>query len=192
MFYISNHILAIYYRIKGLVWFKIFLNEFDCTSVLLGKIKMNNPHCISIGTKVYIHEYSWLYCINDDSKLYIDDRTQIGHFFHLVCFKGIKIGKDVLIADKVFISDCSHSYSDVSKPIMSQEIRFINNVHIGDNSWIGDNVTIIGCSIGKNCVVGANSFVNRNVDDYTVVAGNPAKVIKKYDFKLGKWVRIDG
>ena len=52
---------------------------------------------------------------------------------------------------------------------------------IGDNSWIGNHAAIIGCSVGRHCVVGANAVVTRDVPDYCVVAGSPARIIKRYD-----------
>jgi acetyltransferase-like isoleucine patch superfamily enzyme len=78
----------------------------------------------------------------------------------------------------VFISDNDHSYSDLDLPIIQQPIKFKKNVSIGSGSWIGENVCIIGASIGRNCVIGANSVVTKDVPDFSVVAGNPAKVIK--------------
>ena len=59
-------------------------------------------------------------------------------------------------------------------------IKTKGEVSIGDNSWIGENMSIISCSIGKNCVIGANSVVNTDISDYCVAVGTPEKVIKQY------------
>jgi acetyltransferase-like isoleucine patch superfamily enzyme len=122
-------------------------------------------------------------------RLVIEDGTRIGHFAHIASVNDVHIGKKVLIADRVYISDNLHSYHDIEVPIMDQPISFKGNVHIGDNSWIGENVSIIGARIGRHCVVGANSVVTRDIPDFCVAVGAPAKVIKKYDFKKKKWLK---
>ena len=94
------------------------------------------------------------------------------------------------MADKVFISDASHVFKNVSLPIFSQGMEMVNPVYIGDESWIGENVCIIGAKIGKHCVIGANSVVLHDIPDYSVAVGSPAKVIKKYDFETKEWISI--
>ena len=62
---------------------------------------------------------------------------------------------------------------------------------IGDGTWIGTNVVRVGnIQIGKHCVIGANSVVTKDIPDYSVAAGIPAKVIKRYDFEEEEWVRV--
>ena len=131
---------------------------------------------------VIINKFTWLSSSPDtnlkSSKLVIGEGCQIGHFNHIYATNEIIIEKNVLTADKVYISDNSHSYMDISKPIMNQPILQLTKVKIGSGSWIGENVCIIGASIGKNCVIGANSVVTKNIPDYSVAVGAPAKVIK--------------
>ena len=67
----------------------------------------------------------------------------------------------------------------------------LSDVTIGENSWIGENVCISGASIGKNSVIGANSVVTKNIGDYTVAVGSPAKPIKRYCFDTQKWRKTD-
>lgn len=65
------------------------------------------------------------------------------------------------------------------------------NLVIGDGTWIGTNVVIVGnIHIGKNCVIGANSVVTKDIPDYSVAVGIPAKVIRKYDFEKKEWIKI--
>lgn len=64
-----------------------------------------------------------------------------------------------------------------------------DSVFIGDGSWIGTNVVVVGnVHIGKHCVIGANSVVTKNIPDYSIAVGVPAKVVKKYDFIENKWI----
>ena len=84
-----------------------------------------------------------------------------------------------------------HGYEDVNTPINLQPIVQKNTVVIGRGSWIGENVCIIGCSIGKQCVIGANAVVTKNIPDYCVAAGNPAKIIKRYCFDTNSWKKTN-
>lgn len=136
---------------------------------------------ISLEDNVSISSMCWLLAHKQDNivpNLYISKGTTIGRFSHIVALRSVVIEKNVLIADKVYISDNIHTYTDLSTPIKSQPIEFKGNVIIGENSWIGENVSILGVKIGKHCIVGANSFVNKDIPDYSVVAGSPAIIIK--------------
>lgn len=63
---------------------------------------------------------------------------------------------------------------------------------VGDDTWIGTNVVIAGnIHVGKHCVIGANSVVTKDIPDYSVAAGIPAKVIKRYDFDKGEWIKTN-
>ena len=67
-----------------------------------------------------------------------------------------------------------------------------DSVRIGEGCWIGERVCILpGITIGKKCVVGAGSIVTKNIPDYCMVAGSPAKVIKVYDFEKHAWIRSE-
>jgi acetyltransferase-like isoleucine patch superfamily enzyme len=124
--------------------------------------------------------------------LEIGDNAYLGHEIHIVAVKKVIIGKNVLFADKVFISDCEHNYENIEIPIKEQGVRFKGNVILRENCWIGENVCIIGSSIGRNSVVSANSVVTHDVPDYCVVAGIPARIIKRYNFEKKQWLRTDG
>ena len=92
----------------------------------------------------------------------------------------ITIGCDVMISDRVYIGDCLHGFSRSDLPIKDQYLTSSGPVSIGDGSWIGIGTAILpNVKIGKNCVVGANSVVTRDVLDGQVVAGAPARVIRK-------------
>ena len=105
----------------------------------------------------------------------------------IYCTSNITIEKDVLTADKVYISDNAHSYEDVNLPIWQQPIKQLKSVVIGEGSWIGENVCIIGASVGKHCVIGANAVVTKDIPDYSIAVGIPARVIKKYNSEKQIW-----
>ena len=119
--------------------------------------------------------------------LIIEDGSIVGNFNHIFATNYIRIGKNVLIADKVYISDNLHTYVNPNIPIMHQPIKQLNKVDIGDGTWIGENVCIIGASVGKNCVIGANSVVTRDIPDFCVAVGAPARIVKQFNPATNSW-----
>lgn len=179
------------YRRKSL---KVKLGSFGFASYVDKPLRIDGFKNIYIGNNVYIKYKTWLASVpiksDDVSLLEIGDGSIIGNFNHIYATKEIRIGKYVLIADKVYISDNLHAYESVEIPIMNQPIRQINKVVIGDGTWIGENVCIIGASIGKNCVIGANSVVTKDIPDYCVAVGSPAKIIKYFDLDSKQWIKM--
>ena len=136
---------------------------------------------ISIGKNVSIQRDCWLFALGNkvEPTIQIGDGVSIGFACALIGCERVCIESNVLIADNVHITDNTFVFQDVHKPIKHQELQVVSEVNIGKNSWIGTNVVIIGAKLGRNCVVAANSVVTANVPDYCVVAGAPAKIIKK-------------
>lgn len=101
----------------------------------------------------------------------------------------VQLGRDIIMAQHVVLSGLNHEYKDVSRPIRSQPVTTAPIV-IGDGSWIAANAVITaGVTIGKHCVIAAGSVVTKDVPDYCIAAGNPAKVIKQYDHQTALWQR---
>lgn len=91
----------------------------------------------------------------------------------------IKIGNDVLMANFIIIETTNHNFSDFTIPIREQGVNRLSVV-IEDDVWVGNRVIILpGVTIGKGSVLASGSVVTRNVDSYSVVAGVPAKEIRK-------------
>jgi acetyltransferase-like isoleucine patch superfamily enzyme len=187
--------LKILYYYVSLHWYySIVFAKLGANTRVQKLLRLDCPENIYIGKSVNIERNSWLASRpltgSHQSKLEIGDGTYIGHFAHIYCTKLIKIGANVLMADKVYISDNLHSYENVDSPILQQPIKQLKEVYIGDGAWIGENVCVIGSSIGKGCVIGANSVVTKDIPDYCVAVGSPAKVIKKYDFTKRSWEKV--
>ncbi len=147
---------------------------------------------ISLDDNVSFGSKTWLSALNyrdENPEILIKKGTIIGRFAHIIAINEIVIDENVLISDKVYISDNLHQYKDTNTPIIEQEILFKDKVYIGKNSWIGENVSIIGVTIGQHCVIGANSVVTTNIPDYCIAVGVPAKVIKRYTFNDNKWIK---
>lgn len=162
-------------------------------SRILFNVRVNGKKYIKIQNGCVVQRQGWLLALkidNVDPILTIGEGSAIGDFCHITAVNEVVIEKNVLIANKVYISDNVHSYDDIQIPIISQKVKFVNKVFIRQGAWIGENVCIIGASVGKNSIVGANSLVLNDIPDYSVAVGIPAKVIKKFNFETNKWERV--
>lgn len=151
---------------------------------------INNKNRINFGQNVIIRPHCDIYA---HGQLYIGENTEIGKFSCIASANRIVIGKGVLTGPFIFIADHNHEYENPFVPIYKQGVKIgeKDSVEIGDGTWIGAKVAICGnIHIGKNCVIGANSVVTKDIPDYSVAAGIPAKVIKRYDFERKEWVRV--
>lgn len=96
----------------------------------------------------------------------------------------IIIEDEVLLGPNLFITANRHRYDDVMRPVQRQGFEQPRDVHVKYGAWIGAGATVLaGVTIGRNSIVGAGSVVTKDVDDHTVVAGCPAKVIRRLEAK---------
>lgn len=115
---------------------------------------------ISIGRNVVVRPFSSLRAGDINGRIVIED--------------------DVLLGPNVFLSVNIHRYNRVDMPIRSQGYEEPGDVIVRGGSWIGEGAIVLpGVTIGRNSVVGARSVVINDVPDWTVVAGNPARIIKR-------------
>ena len=91
----------------------------------------------------------------------------------------VEIGDHCMLANGCFVSDASHRFDDLAKPITWQGFETRGPTRIGSNTWLGANVVVTsGVTIGERCVVGANSVVTADVKAFSVAAGAPARVLR--------------
>lgn len=129
--------------------------------------------------------------------LFIGENFQMNDYVHITAMESVKIGNNVLLASKIYISDCLHgSYAgdeNDSNPNTPPNDRPLSSkpVVIEDNVWLGEFVSVLpGVTIGKGTIVGANSVVSKSLPPYVIAVGTPAKPIKKFNFETQKWERI--
>lgn len=137
------------------------------------------------------------YPIGTSKTLFIDENFQMNDYVHITAMESVRIGKNVLLASKIYISDCSHgSYSGSDNDSSPAEIpkdrkMFSKPVVIEDNVWLGEFVSVLpGVTIGKGSIVGANSVVSKDLPANVIAVGSPAKIIKKYNLETQKWEKI--
>lgn len=157
--------------------------------------KIINPEFVSIGNRVAIDKDAWLNVIVSDGLhgfIEIHDDVNLGMRTTLSSANKIIISENVLIGLNVYIADHQHNYADINIPIKYQGISGVGSITINEGSWIGNNVVVLASkdlTIGKQSIIGANSVIKESIPDYCVAVGNPAKVIKRYDRKLKKWIK---
>lgn len=194
--------MAVLSKIRGLLYnvfvtpyYRVSMGRFGRNSKLFKPTGITGYQRIFIGDNVFISHYGWLAAnpLTGDMncKLTIGDGTYIGRFCHIYSTSAIEIGKKVLIADKVYISDNLHGHAAVDIPVIDQPVVQANKVVIGDGSWLGENVCVIGASVGKHSIVGANAVVNKDIPDYCIAVGIPAKIIKRYNFEANSWQKTN-
>lgn len=134
--------------------------------------------------------------VGDKKTLFIGNNCEIGDNVHIVAHKSVKIGHNVLMASKIFISDTNHGiYSgdnqDSPKTVPNSRSLTTAPVEIGNNVWIGENAVILpGSKIGDGCIVGANAVVNGLFEGGCMIAGVPAKIIKRWCPEREEWIKI--
>lgn len=151
---------------------------------------------LKIGQRAEIMPFSMIVSLGN-GKIEIGSGSTVSMFSRIGSVGYIKIGKDVEMGPNCFIADFNHEYRDISKSIKHQGYNFkaqvnnIPNINIGDGSWLGTHVVMAGnINIGKHCVIGANSVVTKDIPDYCVAVGSPAKVIKRYNFETKSWDKV--
>ena len=124
---------------------------------------------------------------NGVGPVHIGHHTRIG--IGNVIIGPVTIGNNVILAQNIVMSGLNHTYTDISKPIDWQPTTTAT-ITVEDDCWIAANAVITaGVTIGKHSVVAGGAVVTKNVPPFSVVAGNPAKVIKQYNPASGEWER---
>jgi acetyltransferase-like isoleucine patch superfamily enzyme len=145
--------------------------------------KLVAPHLVQIGADVVMGEQVWLNAKDDRRDLLptltIGNGTYIGRLVQINAWRCVTIGENVLIADRVFISDADHVFAAADVPIKLQGDAFVGPVALHDGCWIGIGAVILpGVTIGRNAVVASNSVVTSDIPARTVAGGIPARIIK--------------
>ena len=125
-------------------------------------------------------------------QIIINDNISIGQNCHLISSDTVlEIGSNTTLSGAVFITNIDHHYQDIGKHILDQDY-ITKATKIGDNCFLGYGAAIqAGTILGRQCIVGANSVVRGTFPDYCVIAGVPAKIIKRYNPQTELWEKTD-
>lgn len=174
------------------LWVRIFITPFwykrGKGSVIRWKTRLDllPHHKFELGDKSLIEDFSVIN--NGVGDVYIGAETIIG--ISNIVIGPVEIGSNVMLAQHIVISGLNHGYEDPVIPPSKQQV-ITKKIVIGDDVWIGANSVITaGVTIGKHAIVGGGSVVTRDVPEYTVVVGNPAKIVKVYNFESSSWEKV--
>lgn len=159
-------------------------------NVVLGKnINGKNIKKIKVGNYVTILDNARILLVKSYcgckycASISIGNDVMIGYNFTIMAAAPIEIHDHVLIASNVMITSENHGIDpEFSKSYAGTPLN-AKPVVIGEGCWLGERLMIMpGVVLGKRCVVGAGSIVTKSFPDYSLIAGVPAKIIKKYNF----------
>lgn len=162
-------------------------------------IARSTASAISFGDSVYLAPHVWLNVAATSSDggpaILLGKGCKIGRRSTISSRNRICLEEDVLLAPSVLIMDHNHAYFDIDIPIHAQGITQGGTILIERNCWLGHGAVIVCAKgelvLGRNSVVGANSVVTRSFPPYSVVAGNPARLVRQYEPRLGRWIRAN-
>jgi acetyltransferase-like isoleucine patch superfamily enzyme len=125
----------------------------------------------------------------NDPTIVIGEGCSIGAHNGIIALAGVSIGAHVYTGPRVYITDINHGYERFDEPI-GHQLQASRPVSIGANSWIGTNSVVLpGTVIGEHVVVGAGSIVSGQVPARCIVAGAPARIIRR--FEGDTWIAVD-
>jgi acetyltransferase-like isoleucine patch superfamily enzyme len=172
------------------ILYRLFFKKLSFPSYIGKPIFLMGVHNISLGTRVRIYPMSRIEVHGEGSEIIIEDNVGIGQNFHIISGGKLIIGTGTTIAPNVFINNMDNEYQEIGVPILEQK-KIVKETRIGKNCFIGYGAVIqAGTILGEQCIIGAGAVVKGEFEDFTVIAGNPARVIKKYDKDSKEWKRI--
>lgn len=163
---------------------KPFLQLSGCSNIKIGD-----------NTTVLSNARLAVYGSGSEANITIGNNCYIGFGFSALASAeaNISIGDNVLFASNVLVTNENHGIDPESNtPYMDQKLS-ARDVEIGNGCWIGEKVCILsGVTIGEKCIIGAGSIVTKSIPSYSIVVGNPARIIKQYNFQTKRWERYYG
>ncbi|MES2266115.1 MAG: acyltransferase [Bacteroidota bacterium] len=174
------------------LWVKWFVNPFIHTrgkrSVVrfYSRLDLFPFNDFKLGAYSVIEDFAVIN--NGVGDIIIGEHTGIGLSNTLI--GPVTLGNYVTLAQNIVLSGLNHGFEDVTVSTRLQKV-VTKQIMICDDVWIGANCVITaGVTIGRHSVIGAGSVVTKDVPEYCVAVGNPAKVIKKYNFETATWDRV--
>ena len=184
------------WRIKTSIFYKHVFGSIGKRSTICKPMYIQHPENIYMGEHVRIREFARLETeveYNEQRftpKIIIGDDVGFEQGLHMACAESIIIENNVTVSAYVMIMDCAHNYLDINENVLNQKLT-TDPIVIGEGSFIGLGSRIMsGVKLGKHCVVGTNAVVLKGeYPDYSIIVGNPAKVVKKYNAEKKKWIK---
>jgi acetyltransferase-like isoleucine patch superfamily enzyme len=174
------------------------LRRCGSDSYILRPRCIDGPQYIELGDRTTIGKHSWLSAISEYAgekfhpRLVFGNDVYVGRYACIVATQHIMIEDGCVLSEHVYIADNSHGLSPEAGLIMQQKLFQKGQVVLGQHCFIGYRACILpGVRLGEHCIVGANSVVTKSFPAYSMVAGIPATLIKKYSFETSQWVPVE-
>lgn len=188
------HYLLIHpYSSRPRLWTRIFIIPFIIKrgkgSIIRRKARLDliPSKKFVIGYRAIVEDYAIIN--NGMGDIIVGDHSQITSRVKIV--GPVTLGNKVVIGSGAQITGLTHNYTDITCPIVDQGVTPCLTV-IEDDVWIGGNTAINqGIRIGTHSIIGAGSVVTHDIPPYSVAVGNPARVIRQFDFNQNKWIKTD-
>ncbi|WP_374948248.1 acyltransferase [Mucilaginibacter sp.] len=179
-------------RAEPWFWIKWFVNPFvhkrgkGTVVKYYARLDVYPFNDFRLGSKVIIEDFAVIN--NGVGGVLVGNNVGIG--LSNVIIGPVTLGNYVMLAQNIVISGLNHGFEDITTPPRLQKVT-TKQITVHDNVWIGANSSVTaGVTIGKNAIIGAGSVVTKDIPEYCVAVGNPARVIKKYNFETGSWERV--
>lgn len=156
-----------------------------------------NGKYITIGNKTSIGRYARLHCYDSYNgikyypEINIGNNCIFGNNFSILCADKVTIEDNVAFASYITIVNENHGINVEDELPFYRQTLTSAPVLVKEGSWIGERCCILpGVTIGKKCIIGSGSVVNKSIPDYCIAVGNPARVIKTWDFDNHCWKKV--
>ncbi len=147
---------------------------FICPGV---KFEIGRNATVSIGRWAWVGHRCKIRAHEGEVK--IGAKSVLGQECTISAFQYVSIGRECIVADRVMLIDFDHGVVEVERPIREQGI-YKRDVNVGHNVWIGYGACLLrGVNVGHNSVIGTSSVVTCDFDANSVIAGVPARLIRK-------------
>jgi acetyltransferase-like isoleucine patch superfamily enzyme len=173
-------------------WVSLFVNPFYHKRGKGSVVRYRTRMDVLPFNKFHLGNYSTIedFCTinNGVGDVIIGNETRIG--MGNVIIGPVTIGNNVIFAQNIVLSGLNHQYEDINVPIEKQNVTTAK-ITVEDDCWIGANAVLTaGITVGKHSVVAAGAVVTKDIPPFSIAVGNPARVIKHYNFEKKEWVRV--
>lgn len=182
----------VYSLVTSLIW-RRRLHGLGSGSYVHHTSSFVRPENISIGSRVMLFPGARIEAVGaaQAPQVVLGDNVSIQRDVHIGACLKVEILEGTVFGAGVYVTDHDHDYRDPMRGYFGTGELLAAPVRIGPNAWIGERVIVLkGVTIGKGAIVGAGALVNRDVPEYSIAVGVPAKVVRRFDFDAGQWVPV--